>query len=338
MVSVLKTPWRELIRRRARAIGRAHGTDVHLLLGGEIVRMIDVGASGGAMPRWYPYRRDLSFVGFEPDERSSLALMNSEEAREFAEYEVMPIAAWDQDGTVTISFTAKPECSSYFQPNTGFLDRFPESERFKVTGSAEMECRSLDSVLSDRPSPADFIKLDLEGGELKVLQGAEHVLRTCLGLQIEVCFQTLREGQPLFGDISRFLEDKDIEFVDFIHIFRWERDGYRQVGQAIFADALFLRSPENVLGLVESGSLALDKLKTYLAILLIYERHDIAARIIDLAAHMDIDGGYLTRAAAVMDRRKKAFDSRVKTVARVQRVMGRLNPTDLDDFALHYLY
>ena len=84
--------------------------------------------------------------------------------------------------------------------------------------------------------------------------------------------------------------------------------------------------------------MALDKLKTYLAILLIYERHDIAARTVDLAANMDIDRGYLARAAAVMDRRKRAFDSKVKTVAKVQRVMRRLNPTDLDDFALHYLY
>ena len=338
MASVLKTPWRASLRRRARAIQTAYGTDVHLLLAGQIVRMIDVGASGGVLPRWHPYRRDLSFVGFEPDQRSSLALMSSEEAREFEEYQIMPIAAWDRDGTVAISFTAKPECSSYFQPNITFLNRFPESERFHVTGSAEIECRSLDSVLSDRPSPADFIKLDLEGGELKVLQGAEHVLSTCLGVQVEVCFHSLREGQPLFGDISRFLESTDLEFVDFIYISRWERDGYRQVGQSIFADALFIRSPENVIGLIETGSLAPDKLKTYLAILLIYERHDMAARALQLAAHQDMDRDYLVRAAKIMDRRKRAFDSKVKTVARIALTMRRLNPTDLDDFALHYLY
>ena len=130
MVSVLKAPLRELVQRRERAVQRAYGNDVHVLLEGEIIRMIDVGASGGALPRWHPYRRDLSFVGFEPDERSFLALVSSEQAGEFEAYEIKPIAVWDQEGTVTISFTAKPECSSYFQPNFRFLRRFRSGKPF----------------------------------------------------------------------------------------------------------------------------------------------------------------------------------------------------------------
>jgi len=90
-------------------------------------------------------------------------------------------------------------CSSYFAPNIQFLSRFPEVERFDIVGTAEVECRTVDELL-------DFIKLDLEGGELAVLEGAGNTIEHCMGLHVEVCFQSIREGQPLFGDLAKFLQ------------------------------------------------------------------------------------------------------------------------------------
>ncbi len=90
------------------------------------------------------------------------------------------------------------------------------------------------------------MKLDIQGGELAVLEGADKTLDQCLGLEIEVEFVRIYKDQPLFGDICAFLETKDLEFIDFTSFNRWERSQYREFGQCVFGDALFLRAPEIV--------------------------------------------------------------------------------------------
>src|SRR5207248_2510884 len=54
----------------------------------------------------------------------------------------------------------------------------------------------------------DFIKLDTQGSELDILQGAGFLLDDCLGLQLEVMFSPLYEGQPLFADVDTYLRSR----------------------------------------------------------------------------------------------------------------------------------
>jgi Methyltransferase FkbM domain len=51
----------------------------------------------------------------------------------------------------------------------------------------------------------DAIKLDTQGSELDILRGATHVLPTVSLIDIEVEFNELYDGQPLFCDVDRFL-------------------------------------------------------------------------------------------------------------------------------------
>ena len=51
----------------------------------------------------------------------------------------------------------------------------------------------------------DFIKLDTQGSELDILHGAGSLLDNCSGLQLEVMFSPLYEGQPLFADVDAYL-------------------------------------------------------------------------------------------------------------------------------------
>jgi len=337
MLGLLKSALRNVVANRQHAAERSNAADVHRLLAGSAIHMVDVGASGGVLPRWHPYRGDIAFVGLEPDSRSSAALLASPEAAEFREYRIIPHGAWNREGSIGISFTRKPMCSSHFQPNIDFLSRFPEAERFDVVGSGEVECKTIDELLGQLAgAAADFIKLDLEGGELAVLQGATKTLETCLGLHIEVCFQRLRKEQPLFGDVSEFLLQKGIEFVDFVTIIRWERTGYRGIGQAVFADALYLRSPENLVQLASAGKVDGGKIKAYLATLLIYERYDLALKTLELASAtgLQLDPAYLQGARAVFEGRKRKFDRQVRLLSR----LGMLGLSSSPNGAIHYLY
>jgi Methyltransferase FkbM domain len=192
-------------------------------------------------------------------------------------------------------------------------------------------------LLSGTAKSIDFIKLDLEGGELAVLEGATTTLRTCMGLHVEVSFQSLRVGQPLFADIQRFLNSHGIEFSDFVALMRWERRAFSDLGQAIFADALFLRSPENLLSTPGGQTLSAAKARIYLAILLIYERFDVAERFLELLTEKSVALSQTENAACmlVVKRRKASFDRRYRIVARFGRMFSRFAG---DNYGLHFVY
>ena len=77
----------------------------------------------------------------------------------------------------------------------------------------------------------------------------------CIGLEIEVEFALVYEGQPLFGDLPKYF-NIGFEFIDFTSIHRWERKELNNYGQCIFSDGFDVR--QNILQ------------KIYLKILRIY--------------------------------------------------------------------
>jgi FkbM family methyltransferase len=337
MLGFIKRKLRAVLARRRTALGKECAKAVGAVLSGDAIVLLDVGASGGVIPRWSPYRADIAFIGVEPDARSVSALLNSPESKLFRSYEIVPFGAWNRTGAVGISFTRKPMCSSHFTPNASFLARFPEVERFDIVGSTEVECRTVDDLLSGSGKSVDFIKLDLEGGELAVLEGAAKSIEGCMGLHVEVCFQSIRDGQPLFGDIKNFLQRREIEFVDFVALIRWERNSFRGLGQAIFADALFLRAPENVVALAGGNVLTARRARAYVSILMIYERFDLVTRFIDLLKKGDsvLSQSEIARLVAIVEPRKAILDRRY----RLASLLGRgLSHYAGENFGLHLMY
>jgi FkbM family methyltransferase len=326
-----------LLRARQARLSRASADDIGALLDGDAIALLDVGASGGIIPRWHPYRESIAFIGIEPDERSIPGLLGSPDARVFRSYEIIPAAAWSSSGPLGISFTRKPMCSSHFTPNLPFLSRFPDAARFDVVGSTEIECRTVDDLLASTSKQVDFVKLDLEGGELAVLEGAAGTLETCIGLHVEVCFQALRQSQPLFGDIAQFLHQRGLEFMDFVSLFRWERDSLTGAGQAIFADALFLRGPESLMALANGEFLTARRARVYLAILAIYERYDLALKFIDLLREQgrSLTAEDLKRFSSIVTRRKARFGRRFRFASMMGRSFSRIAG---QNYSLHYLY
>jgi len=234
------------------------------------VTLIDIGAAGGIEPRWRHASRYLNFIGFEPDVRSQESLMKQSSVCK--NYVIYPFAIWSTAGSIPINFTRKPEVSSFFEPNLDFLEKYPQSDRFDRENIVSIECKTLDSLAIKNP---DFIKLDIQGAELEALNGAEITLRECLGVELEIEFSEIYKGQPLFGEISTFLSNLGFEFYDFLNLCRWERDSLSGLGQLVFGDALFLKTPEHLL---QQGP-TIRKLSSYLAILVLYNRYDLIAYI-----------------------------------------------------------
>jgi FkbM family methyltransferase len=232
----------------------------------EGLTLIDIGAAGGVAPRWREASRHINFIGFEPDLRSRESLMRQKSICK--NYVIHPFAIWSSFGSIPIIFTSKPEVSSFFEPNKDFLRKFPKSDRFTREHILNVDCRTLDSFAIKDP---DFIKLDIQGAELEALRGADITLSECLGIEIEVEFAEIYRGQPLFGDVSKFLSKMGFEFNDFLNLCRWERNAFSGLGQLVFGDALFLRTPEHFLAQNPTNR----KISSYLAVLVLYNRYDL---------------------------------------------------------------
>ena len=159
----------------------------------------------------------------------------------------------------------------------------------------------------------DFIKLDVQGGELSVLQGARVTLSRCLGVETEIEFAPIYKGQPLFGEISAYLEESSLTFIDFVSINRWGRYTYDGYGQAVFGDALFLRSPE---AFAAANPVDFATQIRWVAICCLYNRFDLIERFVEIRTGPPIPDGVLSSVAVLRLR----FEEARKCTERARRV------------------
>jgi len=233
--------------------------------------LVDVGAAGGIEKRWQPVTENLNYYGFEPDDRSFKNLKSHKIAKSS---KIFPFALWSEEKKISILLCREPQCSSVYEPNRSFLDRFPVSERFDITDTFECNAKRLDQI---GIKGAHFIKIDIQGGELEVLRGAEGMLHQSLGLEVEVEFLEMYKSQPLFGEIVDYLDKHNLEFIDFVNLRRWLPNKHTDIGHCVFGDALFLKSPETI----SSGDYSQDEKINYLIILLIYRRFDLIDKFLE---------------------------------------------------------
>lgn len=235
------------------------------------ITLVDIGAQGGLEPRWRGLDGYINYCGVEPDSRSNIQL--AKKVTNFNEYTIIPYALWSSSKDLLLNQCRQPSASSIFKPNKVLLDKFPNADRFDIQKTIQIQAKKLDEVFNGN---VDFLKIDTQGAELEIIKGSVERLCHAIGLEVEVQFHKIYNDEPLFHDVSLFLEAQKFEFIDFIHLKRWGRHKLDNRGQLIFADALFLRSPEFIL---EKDSLELCE--KYIGICLIYNRFDYIKIILD---------------------------------------------------------
>lgn len=172
--------------------------------------VIDAGANRGQFTLYALARfPSADIIAFEPlpKAREHMVRLFQGEAR----VEVVPFALGETEGEVDIHLSGRDDSSSILPIGGRQVSLFPGTEE---VGTVRASLRTLDDVLADRDiaHPA-LLKIDVQGFELPVLRGADHTLRSLDQILIEASFVELYEGQALFPEVSRHLEERGFHLV-----------------------------------------------------------------------------------------------------------------------------
>jgi FkbM family methyltransferase len=120
----------------------------------------------------------------------------------------VPVALGATPGRAELHVTADPDCSSLYPPDEQSAHLYQALEVIKPASRRPITVDTLD-LWAEREQVTDvsFLKLDTQGSELDILRGATRALRTVCALRTEVEFNQIYRGQPLFGDIDKFLRE-----------------------------------------------------------------------------------------------------------------------------------
>ena len=198
------------LRRIMRELGWRLGLDIRpfdginsefpqtmrLLAHHRIDLIADIGAHVGHWgERIYQMGYRGRMVSFEPLSWAHVAMQSTSSAH--AGWTVAPrCALGDAPGEATINVSGNGESSSLLPMDQRHLDLAPDSA---YVATEQVPVVTLDAALAIhlQPSTRLFLKIDAQGFERQVLDGAKKVLGRTVGLQIELSNEQLYAGQEL---------------------------------------------------------------------------------------------------------------------------------------------
>jgi hypothetical protein len=234
-----------------------------------------IGARGEtqAFPSLPAFDADVVNVLVDADKSSTHETQKINDHRK-AKVIVEPACIAGANGPRTFRHTHSPYGSSLFpiDPAVGDLYVAPHwvdfdytiKEALSTSRTEVIETITLDAMVAKSggkiPLP-DFLSLDTQGSELEILDGSPQCVVSALGVVCEVEFVSLYDGQPLLGDIFKFMQSNGFVFCGFSEILNGSYYrapiGLRGRGIPVTTDALFLKRPDEV---IENSDLRLRKL------------------------------------------------------------------------------
>lgn len=183
---------------------------IAMLAAHRINLILDVGANKGQFGRQL---RNAGYEGrivsFEPLVFARKALIAA--CKGDPRWEVAPQAAiGSEDGETEIHVAGNSESSSILNMLDSHAAAAPGSV---YVGSEKVPLRRLDALAQDylQRDSILFVKIDTQGYEDRVLQGAPNILARARGLQLELSLVPLYEGQRLYDEMIDQLKDLNFE-------------------------------------------------------------------------------------------------------------------------------
>ncbi|HEY5960921.1 MAG TPA: FkbM family methyltransferase [Polyangiaceae bacterium] len=197
--------------------------------------ILDVGANEGqfasSMRQVFP---DAKIYSFEPLSQTFARL--SERFRSDGRLQAMNFALGSRDEEGTINRCDFSASSSLLQMSRAHKDAYPHTAHHTPE---KIQQRRLDSLVADHSVVLEapvFLKMDVQGFELEVLNGANDTVSKVSSVMTEVSFVELYNGQPLADDVFKALERFGFKFKYMSAI-----STHPITNRPLFGDAFFVR-------------------------------------------------------------------------------------------------
>jgi len=198
--------------------------------------VLDVGANIG---QYAKHLREFGYTGkivsFEPLSSAHSKLIAA--SKKDPLWEVAPrIAIGNMDGNIKINIAKNSFSSSALPMLDSHLNAAPESA---YIDSEIVDLHKLDSIAPrfiDGNAKSIYLKIDVQGFEMRVLEGAAGLLPRIKGVQLELSLVPLYEGEHLFRDMLDKLDKLGYELYAVIPGFTDMKSG-----RLLQLDGIFFR-------------------------------------------------------------------------------------------------
>lgn len=216
-----------------------------LLQAQRLTEVVDIGAN--PIDGDPPYKPMLDaglcrVTGFEPQQEALAELRRRQGPNErYLDYAV------GDGGVHRLNICRAPGMTSLLEPDPVTLELFGVLNAMgDVLRRVETQTRRLDDI--DEIASLDFLKIDVQGGELAVFRHGAAKLGAAVAIQTEVSFITLYRKQPSFGEIDVELRQQGFVPHCFADVKTWpiapciiNRDPTRALNQLLEADIVYVR-------------------------------------------------------------------------------------------------
>ncbi len=215
---------------------------------------VDIGSRGGFDPELLPIAWAVDGIGFEPEPQAFSQLQSLSPAP-WHSVTWLPFAVGAENGPATLWVPPDPVGASLLEHDPAVGERFGLSHLTSDCRPITVETLTLDKALEGHRQP-DYLKLDVEGAELSILQAAPASLSSCVAIKAEASFIAARKHQPVAADMDVFLRDHGFELMDIIrpmrwrshpvapHPYSWRGEPAYSKGQIGQCDLLYFRHPQ----------------------------------------------------------------------------------------------
>lgn len=226
---------------------------IDLLRLARLTQVVDVGANpidGDPPYKALMLSGGCAVLGFEPQAKALEQLLRAKGPNE----RYLPQALGD--GAIhTLHVCRAPGMTSLFPPDPSTLGLF---DILKPAGDVFEELSIQTTRLDDIPDieNLDFLKMDVQGAELMVLQNGRNKLNNAVVAQLEVSFVTLYQNQPAFGEVDTEMRAQGFIPHCFAAVKQWPispcvigGDPRKPLNQLLEADLVYVRDfskPDNL--------------------------------------------------------------------------------------------
>jgi len=218
-----------------------------LMFVNDINLVLDVGANTGQYGKSI---RDIGYKGrivsFEPLTSAfrQLEICSGNDTN----WDVVNIALGNEDGMAEINISTNSQSSSILNMLPKHVAMAPGSA---YVGKEEIVIRKLDTIFADfyTPSSNVYLKIDAQGFEKNIIDGAENVLDRISGIQMELSLVPLYEGETLLGDMINYMQARNYILMSVEPTY-----GNSDTGQLLQVDCLFFHGESEGNGCTQTGS------------------------------------------------------------------------------------